>query len=281
MYLANRWTCPSVDNRRMPEEIYVKDFSILRKKEEFESCIREWKKIERTEEITLPFVENMEAALLGCGIKKINKSWQVGDYCFDTLEKLENTSFDLLSCLEVQVMLEWLRNHRNEKVIVEVSGPFAVLSGLINPMKLYAEMTDHPNLLGEVLEKLTKMQTAYVREILKTGCQVISLADPAGSIEFMGAQYYKDFSGKSIKRLLDNCKEHLKESLIYICGETSYSMLRAEIAELSQYPVNPEQDYHDILFSLAKNPDVKYVGNWCIHCRHLSKPFVDVIHLKK
>ena len=264
MNVQQMWKCNGNDQRAMPESIWQKDLSILSESEEMLETLFAWQKIENTKEIVLPLVQNIEGAVLGADVIKREKIWTTGNYPFSRLEEADAQQFSLMKDSRIQSILEVIEKLKTKLVVLEVEAPFSVLASLVNPMELYDAMQTRPELLDHILTKITREETKYLEAATDAGCTIISLAEPTGTIDMVGEKYFKECSGKAVLLLLKESQKFLKNSIVHLCGKLSNSMLVTNMAKENIYPVN-SQEYLENLTEAARNPEIHFAGQHCIH----------------
>lgn len=264
------WKCNGDDTRTMPSQLWKKDLSILLNPEKMTEALLTWRMIENRKEIILPLVQNLEGAALGADIIKRENYWTTGNYPFhnlkEILEKINTDQFNIIKDKRIQAVIEVVKRLKENPLILEVEAPFSVLASLINPMELYAAMVTEPKLLEKILKKIVLEETKYIKEVIQAGCRIISLAEPAGTIDMVGEKYFKECSGKAIEFLLKECEKFLQKSVIHLCGKLSSSMIAVQMVKEKEYPVK-SKDYLDNILEVTGNSEIHFVGQRCIHQR--------------
>lgn len=258
------WKCSGNDQRKMPVQVWEEDISILSDSKKMMKAALTWQEIENRKEMVLPLVQNIEGAALGADIIKTREFWITGDYPFSSLEEMDLNNLSIIKDRRIQAVIECIKQLRHDKIILEVEAPFSVLASLINPMELYGSMQTKPDLLKDILKKISLEEKRYLEEAIDAGCTIISLADPTGTSDMVGEEYFKEFSGKAVLFLLKESQHFLKNSVIHLCGKLSSSLLMAGMAEEVTYSVSDEE-YFENLIEAARNPKIHFTGQHCIH----------------
>ena len=277
--MQQRWKCNGNDTRTMPSQLWEKDLSILSDPEEMVSALLTWRKAENRKEIVLPLVQNLEGAVLGADVVKRENYWTTGNYPFCDLEEMDTEQWSLMKDERILVVIEAVKELKNEPLILEAEAPFSVLAALINPMELYIAMQTERELLDHILKKIVSEETTYIKAVIQAGCQIISLAEPAGTVDMVGNKYFKECSGKAAGLLLKECETLLPNSVFHLCGKLSSSMIAVQMAEEKEYPVKSE-DYLENLLEAAQNPEIHLVGQRCIHQKKNTTGKIHVLELK-
>ncbi|MDD7112944.1 MAG: uroporphyrinogen decarboxylase family protein [Lachnospiraceae bacterium] len=276
--MAQIWKCSGNDIRTMPQELWEKDLSILSNPKEMSEVLLFWKELENRKEMVLPLVQNLEGAVLGAGVMKRENYWTTGDYPFSTLKEIEPDQFSLMKDDRIQAVLAVIKTLRDEPLILEVEAPFSVLASLVNPMDLYLSMQAEPELLENILKRIVSEESKYIEAGVQAGCHIFSMAEPAGTLDMVGEKYFKECSGKAAVMLLKEIEGFLSGSVVHLCGKLSSSMIAVQMAEEEEYSVNSEE-YLENLLEIAKNPEIHFVGQRCIHQKKNRTGIVYVLKL--
>lgn len=274
------WECTGNDQRKMPEQIWKEDISILSDAKKMMEAELIWKKVDNRKEIVLPLIQNLESVALGADIIKTRGYWTTGDYPFSNLEEIDLNRISIIKDKRIQAVIECIRQLRHDRIILEVEAPFSILASLVNPMELYESMQTKPDLLNDILKKIAMEEKKYLEAVIDAGCTIISLAEPIGTIDMVGEEYFKKFSGKAVVFLLKQTRKFLKNSVIHLCGKLSGSMLVADMAEEIICTASNEE-YFENLLEAARNPKIYFTGQHCIHQKKNLTGKIHVISLKE
>lgn len=256
------WKCPGNDTRALPQEIFnrenygLADVDLMVKLLETEYA--------ENKELRLPFVKNMEAAVLGAGIKQKKNALFAGDYCCNSVDELENLEFDFFRYKYMTAVLEAIERANNLPLVLEMDAPFSVAGAVINPSKLFKMSMKEPERLKDILDRIADAEEKYIVAAVKAGARVISFTDAVGEADIVGQKFYKEFSGKVLSDLLKRLSNCLSGVVIHICGRTTCSMkntglINLDIEESDTIP------YQEKVFSLTNKSKVTILGNMCIH----------------
>ena len=225
---------------------------------------------ENREGIFFPARQNIEALAYGRIITG-NDSYKLsGDYCVERLSDIEDFEFDLLSDPVIREVLERISSvgnscHEDRPVILEAEAPFSILSVLMNPVDLYLCFDEEPALLAGILDRIADASAAFIRACIKVGCRLLSLADPTGTLNLVGENYYKEFCGKSALRMMKQCEPFLNQALIHLCPKMARSMVMTGMMKEEPWRgVAAADHYIQILYAMAGDPAVHFAGSRCI-----------------
>jgi len=217
--------------------------------------------------INKPFVFNCP------GLDPQTGNTVISEYPYQQLEELlvlDDAAF-------IEIVQTKIMDHQRLDLpenVFDIPGPFGLLAFLISPDKLYVSARKKANALNQVLETLTKILVSYTKEKIEGGSKIISYGDPSGEMEYVGEAFYKKISGKYTKLFFTEIKPDLRESLVHICGKTSYSMEKSGFMLAKPYRINNQRPYYDILFEEAKSHKIRFVGHGCLNQKYLPEPIL-------
>ena len=261
-----RWACPSLENRRIlssPDQELIASFA---DPEELRRHMEENREEVGAGRYILPVWQNLEALVYGTGILNNGSYWIPGDYCVNELGDIRDYAFDFLSSPLIQALLKTIPLYKDEPLILEAEAPFSILAALMNPIDLYLFFEEEPKLMMDILERIADASAEYIKACLKAGCRIISLADPVGTMDLIGEEYYSRYPGQATRYLLEKCDPYLDKAIIHICLKMSQSMVIAGLAKAEPWPVpDKAADYMEILSAMAEDEGIHYTGMTCIH----------------
>ena len=209
-------------------------------------------------------------------------------YCVTALSDLEDMDFDLLSDPLIQRVVQTITLYKDDPfkpLILEAESPFSVLAALMNPVDLYLCFEEEGNLLNQILHRIARAEAAYIRACVEAGCRIISIADPVGTMDLVGPDYFRDFCGASELYLMNMCQPFLDQALIHICKKMTRSLMMAGLVEVLPYDSmesgSGDYDYVDKLLFIAQDPGIHFVGMTCIHDRRSDPGEIYLIRMNK
>ena len=104
----------------------------------------------------------------------------------------------------------------------------------------------------------------YILAAANLGVEVISYADPAGQLEIVGPQGYKQVSGRSTYRILKRVEGKLTGTIIHLCGRTSLSLEKGQFCAAKPQKVPDGLTYGSILCDAVKMGGGKLLGHYCL-----------------
>lgn len=157
--------------------------------------------------------QNLEAYVYGKRLK--GEAYRgLSEYCVEDLDALRDFDFDLVSDPEIRCFME---KTGSMTPYLEIEAPFSVLAGIMDPMKLYACKEEDLMILREVLHKIADAQSIYIDACVKAGCRLFSLADPVGSLNLVGEDYFREVVGESEVYLMKKCVASFEKTPVNLC----------------------------------------------------------------
>lgn len=260
------WNCPSIEKRKAaanPDQSFIASLADVNN---VRRIMEETAGRQRRPRYILPVWQNLESVVWGTRILNSGRYFSPSDYCVEKLCELRAFDFDLLSDPLIQAVIHTIPYYKGRTLILEAESPFSVLSAIMNPVDLYLCFEEEQELLLEILHKIADASSRYIRACVDAGCRIISLADPVGTMNLIGEDYYKKICGESERYLMKKCRPFLDRAIVHICKKMSQSLLIAGLAEAEacEMPQGME-DYADILMYMAENPQIHFTGMTCIH----------------
>lgn len=233
----------------------------------------------------LPFCHTMEGEAMG-GLININDGKfgpRVAAYAYQSVEELATLSdidFSQGRIREVLKACQILKT-QGEKVVLEVSGFMTVLNSLIDTTKIFKAWRKDAETVEAVFRSIADNLYRYFVEAKKSGVDIISYADPAGSVNIMGPKYTeiitKEFTLPLLKKAADLADENC---IIHLCPKTSLILLGLELAARKDIQFAKNIKYAEAcLNTIGKG---KIIGQACIKDskRILSHGTIKALYLK-
>lgn len=178
----------------------------------------------------LPFCHTVEAEALGgivnYGDEKTGP--RAGAYICNSLEEvLKLPSMDLTQGRIREVLLACRElSGQGEHVVLQVSGPFTILNGLLDAKYVFKGWRKEPELMKEIFWKLGGECLRFMEEAKGHGVEFISYADSAGGVSILGpkmtAQVMEAFTYGFLKEAEKFADER---TMILLCPKTTLALL--------------------------------------------------------
>lgn len=270
------WTCPYIEKNRyipIPDQKTLASFCNAGKVKRLMEENRQVRCLTGEPLYILPVWQNLESIVYGTRLLNDGSYFTPSEYCTIPLSDVRKMDFDLLSDPMIQALIRLIPFYSDKRLLLMVESPFTILSAMINPVDLYSCFEEEGDLLKEILHKIAEASAKYIKACIDAGCRMISLADPAGTLDLVGERYYKEFSGESELYLLKKCQPHLDHSIIHICRKMSQSLLVSGMISCENYQ-GPDRagdshfmasDMIEALDIMAGDENIHFTGMACIH----------------
>ena len=215
----------------------------------------------------LPFCHTVEAEAFG-GLVNLNDGKfgpRTADYAYQSVEELLSLPDFDFSRGRISEVLKACRilKAQGERVVLEVSGFFTILNSLIDTAKIFKAWRKSPQTVEKICTIIAGNLKRYFVEAKKTGVDVISYADPAGSVSIIGPKYTevvaKNFTYPFVKEAADLVGE---DCIIHLCPKTSLILLGLGLAEKNDLQLARGINYVEACLSTVGRE--KIIGQVCI-----------------
>lgn len=215
----------------------------------------------------LPFCHTVEAEALGSEvIFSGTVGNRIGKYSIEDISSIDNISkIDLNKgrIAEVLRAISILKKD-GEKVVLDVTGPISIATSIMDSQLFYKAIRKEREKIDSLLDTIGNNIVEYILEAVKLGVDVISFADPTGTIDIVGPKVYKDISGKVTYNILKTIENQLGKTIIHLCGKTSTSLETIGLLESEKVYANG-QDYFQMIQDIKEErEDIKFIGHWCL-----------------
>ncbi len=190
---------------------------------------------------------------------------RVAAYAYQSVEELTTLSDIDFSQGRIREVLKacQILKAQGERVVLEISGFMTVLNSLIDPTKIFVAWRKDAATVEKILRIIADNLYPYFVEAKKSGVDIISYADPVGSVRIMGPKYTeiiaKDFNLPLLKKAAALADENC---IIHLCPKTSLILLGLELAEKKEIPFSKNIKYAEAcLNTIGKE---KIIGQSCI-----------------
>ncbi|ATW24335.1 uroporphyrinogen decarboxylase family protein [Candidatus Formimonas warabiya] len=215
----------------------------------------------------LPFCHTVEGEAFGGLINLSDGKFgpRTAAYAYQSVEELlslPDFDFGQGRISEVLKACQILKD-QGERVVLEISGFFTVLNSLIDTTKIFKVWRKDPGTVEKIFQTIAKNLNRYFREAKKAGVDVISYADPAGSVNIVGPKYTevvaKNFTYPFIKEAASLADEHC---IIHLCPKTSLILLSLGLAE--RQDLQFAQGIHYVEACLKAMGQERIIGQLCM-----------------
>lgn len=218
----------------------------------------------------VPFCNTVEAENFGALIKLGDSKTgpRVKDFRYQSIEELAEipaldiTKGRLAEVLEaIQILSE-----QGERVVVNLEGPFTIISSLIDLTKFYKALRKNKEVVERILAVIEEGLLVYAKAAMDRGAAVISYADQVGTLKLTGPKIFRDVSAPAAVRLVKGMQAAAQgRCLIHLCGLLSTDLENLGLCSSKQEEYDPALTYGEGLQAvLDRCGDCPVLGHACI-----------------
>jgi uroporphyrinogen-III decarboxylase len=195
---------------------------------------------------------------------------------FPVLESLYHSPAELAAVpridetLPVARVLEKIAVAPCRDILLKVSGPYSVLSSVVESRTFYRWLRTNEEEVEAALERITMGLTRYISGAISAGARVISLADPYANPDVLGPAHYRRYAAASLIKLLDALSGR-RSGLIHLCPHTSVRLERHGCASFESAEASETcRSYIGQLFRFAERNGPTITGHVCVYSGAVS-----------
>lgn len=215
----------------------------------------------------LPFCHTLEAESFGSTVifnQRVGN--RIGKYKIIDINSVEDISRIDLSSGRISEVLKAVNilKEEGETVILDVSGPISIATSIMDSQLFYKSVRKNRGKINKLLEVIEDSIVAFILEGIKQGADIISFADPTGTIDIVGPKVYEEISGKSTYNILKKIENRLGGTIVHLCGKTSTSLESIELLKSEKIKIEGKNYLEMIENIREKRKDIKFIGHWCL-----------------
>lgn len=216
----------------------------------------------------LPFCHTVEAEAMGGDINLGNELFgpRTKSYiCTGMEEVLERPEIDFSKGRIAEVLQACaLLKESGEEPVLEVTGPFTLLNGLLDPMKSFKSYRKTPELFQQYFDRIAKELLAYIGEAHKRGVDIISYADSAGGVNILGPKMMEDSVYRFTIPFLRQAHERFGNDVTFVlCPKTVFALIGCEMAEYVDMDFDHDLNFGEAILE-SKGAGL-LIGHTCIN----------------
>ncbi|MGO1369081.1 MAG: uroporphyrinogen decarboxylase family protein [Senegalia sp. (in: firmicutes)] len=187
----------------------------------------------KSKSANIPFCHTMEGQAFGSKVELdyINGN-RIVEFPIEKLVDIDKMSVGDLQNDTINVVFEAIEYLKNKSipVTVNVVGPVTLATSILPIEEVYKGMAKSTNDTKNLFQLIEDFLVEYINKIIDLDVDLLSYADPTGTLDILGAKLYKKVAGPSFLRVLEriNFKSDMK---IHICPKTSTSLLAVDLIE--------------------------------------------------
>lgn len=198
-----------------PDEVY-KDPELIAK------LAIEIKKERGQQFCMVPFCHTIEAEILGANINLGDETAgaRAGLPICEKVEDVLTLEANLEGCERYQNFLKacTILKGAGERVMYCVTGPVATLTCMVESRQVFKEWRRNPELMMEVLEKISGVFTQTALEACEAGACAIEYSDPPSASSIVGPKFASDLYENFTKQFIEELASKLPEGVaLYLC----------------------------------------------------------------
>jgi uncharacterized 2Fe-2S/4Fe-4S cluster protein (DUF4445 family) len=206
----------------------------------------------------LPFCYTLLAEALGAEPVLTDQGARISKLPYERADQLPpEPDYDFPRFHAMEEAMELLRG---EDLIYQMDGPMTVLSQLIPMGRLFVQLRRS----DELLRRAEDWVCGYAGWAASHGAKVLSFADPVATLDLLGEKHFRTLYLPSIQRVLRRLQQENPETVIYLCGKMTQSLLDVEAVKPRLMRCDAAA-YGDALREFSRNPGPEMVGHFCVH----------------
>ena len=178
------------------------------------------------ENFGVPFCMTVEAECMGADVYMGTKVTEprVVKYPIESVSnwrELKKIDVNTARAKTVIEAIKILKEKNNDiPIVANLTGPVSLASSLMEPMTYYKELRKKKNEAHEFMDFVTDNLIEFGKAQLKAGADVLTISDPSGTGEILGAKTFNEFATPYLNKIIDNLKPYAQGgTIIHICGK--------------------------------------------------------------
>ncbi len=225
------------------------------------------KKHKNNKYCTIPFCHTVEAEAFGATVifdQKVGN--RVSEYCISetsSIENIETINLNKGRIFEVLSSIKILKDS-GEDVILCVTGPISIATSIFESRLFYGAVRKERDKIDRLLTIIGDSTVKYALEAIKQGADIISFADPTGTIDIVGPKVYAEIAGRSVYNILKRVENKLTNTIVHLCGKTSTSLEAIGLLKSETIEANGK-NYFEMIENIRKEREnIRFIGHWCL-----------------
>src|SRR5699024_2354892 len=173
---------------------------------------------------TLPFGHTIEAQAFGA---KVRFDYINGNRIIDYPQSITRPDLNDINVQMVFGAIKYLKG-KNIPITFNISGPVSIATSILPTEEVYRGMVKNTENMRKVFSIIEDFLREYINKIIELDIDILSYADPAGTMDIVGKRVFKSYAGTSFLKVLDKV-ESKRNTIIYICPKSLSSLLEADL----------------------------------------------------
>lgn len=178
------------------------------------------------ENFGVPFCMTVEAECMGADVYMGTKVTEprVVKYPIESVSnwrELKQIDVNTARAKTVIDAIKILKEKNNDiPIVANLTGPVSLASSLMEPMTYYKELRKKKNEAHEFMDFVTDNLIEFGKAQLQAGADILTISDPSGTGEILGAKTFNEFATPYLNKIIDNLKPYAQGgTIIHICGK--------------------------------------------------------------
>lgn len=234
----------------------------------------------------LPFCHTVEAEALGGKINFGNGliGPRAKEKVFTSLEDLIQTAaIDFNKGRIRQVLLACsLLKERGETVALEICGPYTIISSLTDMSLLFKVWRKNPLLAENLFAFISDNLLNYFKAACDAGVDILSYADPAGSLKILGPKFSEKTAHLFTIPFLQKSRKITEgKALIHLCPKTTLILTGLDLADTVDILIPGRTFYAEAVLNAMGKTEI--IGQACLReeSPFVSNRKIKAIRIKK
>ncbi|WP_075727314.1 uroporphyrinogen decarboxylase family protein, partial [Tissierella creatinophila] len=185
----------------------------------------------KSKSANIPFCHTMEGQAFGSKVKLdyVNGN-RIVEFPIDKLVDIDKIPVADLQNDKINVVfdaIEYLKN-KSIPVTVNVVGPVTLATSILPIEEIYKGMAKSTDDTKKLFQLIEDFLVEYINKIVDLEVDLLSYADPTGTLDILGVKLYKKVAGPSFLRVLEKI-DSKSNTKIHICPKTSTSLLAVDL----------------------------------------------------
>lgn len=248
-------------------ELQLKLPDVYQKQDGMVILAKEMKKYTKTAFCTLPFCHTIEAEAMGGQIQFGNGTAgpRGREYLVESVQELLGLPPMNLKSKRIQEL--WMAIHtlrkQGEHVVLQVSGPFTIMSVLIDLKHVFRTLLKEPEVMQQLYAKFQTELITYIEEACNHGVELISYADSAASVNILGPKRAAQMAGEFTYPFLKQAEMVTKnKALMILCPQTTELVSRIGKLDFFDIRLPVPMDYGEACIAVIRKTG--FTGQMCI-----------------
>ncbi|WP_306819700.1 methylcobamide:CoM methyltransferase MtbA [Metaclostridioides mangenotii] len=178
------------------------------------------------ENFGVPYCMTVEAECMGAEVYMGTKTTEprVVKYPIESVSQWNQLKKIDVSKGRAKVVIDAIKilkeKNNDVPIVANLIGPVSLASSLMEPTTYYKELRRNKEKASEFMEFVTENLVIFGKAQLEAGADVLTISDPSGTGEILGAKIFSEFATPYLNKIIDQLEEYAPGgTIIHICGK--------------------------------------------------------------